>query len=87
VQKHTKIYYRYFDYGEQDIVPCEACGRPAVDIHHINGRIGKDANNIENIMAVCRKCHDLAHGEKISKGELLYIHKNFLTGNRKQFIK
>jgi 5-methylcytosine-specific restriction endonuclease McrA len=77
----------YFGYGEQDVILCEACGRPAVDIHHINGRVGEDANKIENLMALCRKCHTKAHEGKLSKGELQYIHNNFLLGNRKQFIK
>lgn len=86
MQKHTKIYLKYFDYGEQDFIPCEACGRPAVDIHHIDGRgPGKDV--IENLMALCRKCHELANTEKLSKGLLQYIHNNVLANNRKQFLK
>ena len=87
MQKHTKVYYRYFGYGIDDVILCEACGRKAVDIHHINGRVGEDANKIDNLMALCRKCHTLAHSGKLNKGELEYIHRNFLFGNRKQFIK
>jgi hypothetical protein len=86
MQPHTKIYYNHFDYGEQDILLCECCSRQAVDIHHIQGR-SKAGNVIENLMALCRRCHDMAHQEKISKGELQYIHNNFLIGNRKQFMK
>ena len=26
MQKHTRVYYKYFDYGEQDFIPCEGCG-------------------------------------------------------------
>ena len=41
--KHVKIYMRYFDLGEQDIIYCEICHTKAVDIHHIHGRgKGKD---------------------------------------------
>lgn len=86
MQKHTKIYYKHFDYGEQDVLLCECCTGQAVDIHHIQGR-GKDKDVIENLMALCRRCHTMAHDEKISKGELQYIHNNFLIGNRKQFLK
>lgn len=84
MQKHTIIYYRHFDYGEQDFIPCEGCGKPAVDIHHINGR-GKDKDVISNLMAVCRKCHEKLHGP-VSKSDAQYIHNNFLAGNRKQFL-
>jgi len=84
--KHCRIYMKHFDYGEQDVILCEACSRKAVDIHHINGR-GKDKDVIENLMALCRRCHDMAHEEKISKGGLQYIHNNFLAGRRKPFLK
>ena len=89
MQSHTKIYYQYFDYGEQDFVPCEVCGNQSVDIHHINGR-GKDKDVIKNLIALCRKCHERAHGIgkfPLSKSEVQYIHNCFLAGNRKKFIK
>ena len=62
MQKHIKNYLQYFDIGEQDIVLCEACGKQGrinngFDIHHINGRIGRDANDLTNIILLCRKCH------------------------------
>ena len=60
MKKHTKIYMDYFGYGEQDFIPCELCGGKAVDIHHIHGR-GKGMDRIENLMALCRKCHTMAH--------------------------
>lgn len=84
--KHCRIYLKHFDYGEQDFIPCESCGREAVDIHHINGR-GEGMDIIKNLMAVCRRCHDMAHNEKLSKSDMQYIHNNFLLGYRKQFMK
>ena len=85
MQKHTKIYLDYFQLGEQDFIPCEACGAKAVDIHHIFGR-GKGKDVIGNLMALCRKHHDAAH--KIEKKEdMLYIHRSFMAGSRKQFLK
>ena len=86
MQRHTKIYYKYFDYGEQDIILCECCKRPAVDVHHVQGR-GKGKDVIENLMALCRLCHEMANSSKLSKAELQYIHNNVLVGNRKNFIK
>lgn len=83
---HVKNYLKHFDYGETDILLCECCQRQAVDIHHIQGR-GKGKDVIENIMALCRRCHEMAHMEKLSKSELQYIHNNFLQGQRKIFVK
>jgi len=92
MQKHTRIYMKYFDYGEQDVICCEACLHPGridgqgFDLHHINGR-GKGKDVIENLILLCRKCHTKAHEGKLSKSELQYIHNNFLQGNRIKFIK
>ena len=84
--KYKKIYLDYFDYGEQDYIPCELCHRNSTEIHHIYGR-GRDKNVITNLMAVCRRCHELAHNEQISKSEMQYIHNSFMLGNRKRFMK
>jgi len=72
MQAHTKIYMNYFGYGEQDFVPCEVCGAKSVDVHHLNGR-GKGKDVIENLVALCRKCHNAAHGL-----EKTYLHKDVL---------
>jgi predicted restriction endonuclease len=85
MQKYIKIYLDHFDYKTESEVMCEACGRPAVDIHHIDGR-GKEKDVIKNLMALCRKHHTQAH-EKIPKSEMQLIHNYFLTGQRKQFLK
>ena len=85
MQHHTKVYYNHFSYGIEDFIPCEACGKQAVDIHHIFGR-GKDKDEITNLMALCRKHHTMAHGE-IKKDDMLYIHRSFMAGERKIFIK
>ena len=82
---HTKVYLNHFDYTEADFIPCECCQSKAVDIHHINGR-GKDKDVIKNLAALCRKHHTMCHDEKISKGEMQYIHNCFLLGQRKVFI-
>ena len=66
MKKHTKIYMQHFGYVLDDFIPCEVCGTRAVDIHHIHRRgIGgnKAADQIQNLMAVCRKCH-VEYGDK-----------------------
>ena len=84
---HCKIYMKHFDFVTAEEVFCEACGSPAVDIHHINGR-GEDKNVIENLMALCRKCHDRATTSKnyVAPGEMQLIHNYFLQGTRKEFL-
>lgn len=86
--KHCQIYCDYFDYKVQSEIMCEACGAPANDIHHIHGR-GKDKDVIENLIALCRKHHEMAHASKnyVSPTEFEYIHNCFLAGQRKQFLK
>jgi len=67
MQKHIKTYLKYHNIGEQDIVRCEICGRAGrvdhgnFDIHHIKPRSQGGGDNIENLVLLCRKCHELAH--------------------------
>jgi len=82
MQKHTKKYFDYFNIahnetGWHDFIHCEVCKSESVDIHHIHGR-GKGKDTIENLIALCRPCHDAAHNESISKIALTIIHKQNL---------
>jgi hypothetical protein len=89
MQKYIKTYLDHFDITDQSELFCEACGRPAIDIHHVTGR-GKGKDVITNLMALCRKCHTRAHGGKdyVSKEQFQYIHNFFLTGrSTKNFLK
>lgn len=78
----------YFDFKTENEVVCEACGNMAVEVHHIHGR-GKDKDVISNLMALCRKCHERAHGSKnyVPKEEFQLIHGYFLAGKRIAFLK
>ena len=74
----------YFGYDVSDFITCEVCGSQAVDIHHINARgMGgtKQADTIDNLMAVCRKCHIEYGDKKIYKEYLQDIH-NYFINNR-----
>mgnify|MGYP003146222486 CR=1 FL=1 len=72
MKNHTKIYLKYFDYLGSEFIPCECCGSKAVDIHHIKARGmgGSSKDDINNLMAVCRKCH-LEYGDKTKHLEWL----------------
>ena len=75
---HTRIYFKYFGYGEQSFIPCEICGKKAVDIHHIKYRSQGGGNEIENLIALCRKCHDRAHSGEINAQVLQARHDIFI---------
>ncbi len=81
MKKHTHIYMKYFGYGVDDFIGCEVCGNKAVDIHHIDCRgMGgsKDKDTIQNLMAVCRMCHE-KYGDKKEYTELLkQTHERFI---------
>ena len=65
MQKHTKVYMQFFDYGEQDFIPCEMCGSKATDIHHIERRTRNKVTNdfVENLVGLCRDCHVKAESD------------------------
>jgi 5-methylcytosine-specific restriction endonuclease McrA len=74
MKRHVKLYLGSIDYAPW--YPCEVCSATAVDIHHIDpkgmgGR--KSADYIENLIALCRNCHEAAHAGKISKERLKEI--------------
>ncbi len=82
MKAYTKIYFNYFNIaynesGWHDYIACEYCGAESVDTHHINGR-GKGKDVIENLIALCRKCHDSAHNEILPKNYLQEIHNRNL---------
>jgi len=60
-----------------DFIPCEICGSKSVDIHHIDCRGMGGSNNkdtIENLMALCRKCHVVKGDIKNQLQFLKHIH-------------
>ena len=67
MQKHTKVYMQFFDYGEQDFIPCEMCGSRATDIHHIERRTRNKVTNdfVENLVGLCRDCHNKAEADSM----------------------
>lgn len=76
MKKHVKVYLKAHGYTEDDIILCERCGFVAVDIHHIDPRgMGgsKTKDVIENLIALCRSCHEMAEAGIIDKAELKQV--------------
>jgi 5-methylcytosine-specific restriction endonuclease McrA len=83
MKKHIKIYFQHFKIAQDDRILCEYCGMQAVDVHHIDNKgLGgsKKKDDINNLIALCRKCHDKAHNELISKSDLRLVHNYKLSG-------
>lgn len=65
-------------YGEQDVVMCEVgqavngeCQGVAVDVHEPHTRArGGSISDPENMVAVCRSCHDWIHGNPFEATKL-----------------
>lgn len=77
MQKHTKLYMDFFGYDKSDFIPCEVCGKPANDCHHVKARgMGgtKKKDVIENLMALCRSCHEALGDKKQHREYLQTIH-------------
>jgi 5-methylcytosine-specific restriction endonuclease McrA len=82
MKKHTKLYLQEMGYDETDFICCEVCSSQAVDIHHINARgMGgsKSADVIENLMAVCRKCHETFGDRTDLKSWMQQVHDEFTS--------
>jgi len=78
MKKHTKIYLDYFGYDQSSWIACEMCGQTANDIHHIEARgMGgiKTKDTIENLQALCRKCHMELGDKKEHKVMLKVVHQ------------
>jgi 5-methylcytosine-specific restriction endonuclease McrA len=89
MRKHTKVYTEFFGYGMDSWMPCEICGSQAVDVHHIDARGmgGRDsADEIENLMGVCRQCHIDYGDKKQHKDMLREVHQKFIDKHREAHL-
>lgn len=86
MKKYVKTYLDYFGYDTSDTILCELCGAVAVDINHIDAKgMGgsKLKDNIENLMALCRKCHIDKGDKKQYKDLLKTVHLVKMNERRK----
>jgi len=77
---HTKNYFDFFDIdydiptGYHDYIDCEVCSKNAIDLHHIKFKSQGGTDNVTNIIALCRECHEKAHAKIFSESDLQVIH-------------
>jgi len=77
---YKDVYVKSLNITKEDIVLCEVCQAVAVDIHHIVFKSQGGTDTIDNLIALCRDCHDCSHGKVkdnfISKETLFEITNN-----------
>lgn len=76
MKSYVKLFLEYHNLQGERII-CWSCDKSeAVDVHHIQNKgIGgsKLLDKIENLIPLCRICHEAAHNEKLSKDILFKI--------------
>lgn len=77
---YKQKYLKYFGYGEQEWIPCEICNNTAIEVHHILAKSQGGKDEISNLMALCRNCHDHAHSDKViyERSYFQKIHNDFI---------
>ena len=95
MKAYIKTYLDYYEYAEQDVIPCENCKNPANDTHHIHlkGMGGSktfiykwkiyDIDDIINLIALCRDCHIKAHKRELTRDYLMLLHKIYMKQHGK----
>jgi HNH endonuclease len=80
MKNHTKVYFDFFniDYdiatGYHDYIDCEVDQKEVIDVHHIIFKSQGGKDNIENLIGLCRECHDKAHDGTLKQDDLQRIH-------------
>tara|TARA_Y100000114_G_C11607104_1_gene253280 strand:+ start:128 stop:406 length:279 start_codon:yes stop_codon:yes gene_type:complete len=92
MKDYKKLFSRYWSVSSDDTLLCWYCNQAvAVDIHHIESKkMGGVKNNrlnrIDNLFAVCRECHTLAHKNKSVNEELKKILQERIVLREKNLI-
>jgi len=73
MKKYKQIYKDHYSLSETENNLCESCGVVAVDIHHLLFRSHQGKDNIENLIGLCRACHNKAHADKEFNNNLILI--------------
>ena len=57
---------------------CILCGAPATDVHHVVFRSQGGKDDVNNVVCLCRACHEAAHG--IGAKHYRELFKKYLEG-------
>lgn len=74
MKPHIKTYLKHFKYKIVEDVCCQACRSfGSIDIHHIKYRSQGGGDDIQNLIALCRPCHEKAHTRELSAAYLTHL--------------
>ena len=87
MQSYKKKYLEEFNMDETDFFACEICGKEADEFHHILARskFKHLLDDIMNLQAICRPCHEEYGDEVYTIPLLLKIHRMVLLINNIDF--
>lgn len=79
MKNHTKTYFKESGIDPYGFIPCEICHSVGIDLHHIEckgmgGNPNKDKDVFENLMMLCRRCHDFYGDKSKHKAFLKFMH-------------
>lgn len=63
--------------------PCAVCGCRATDAHHIHTRGAGGGDELENLIQLCRVCHQRCH--QLGTYRFLRMHREIIYQNRKRY--
>ena len=86
MEKYIRVYMDFFGYDIAEDIIFEVTGGLAKNIHHLNGRIGKNKEDINGLIALRYDLHDAIHTGKsaYSKNDLIAIHIKFMRDHGKK---
>ena len=79
MQRHIRNYLSSIGADESTRIRCEVCNDLVNDIHHIipRSKFGskrkEEQDAPDNLIALCRSCHEKAHKNLLTKDELFAI--------------
>ena len=78
MKNHTDIYRKFWwdELTLSQTEQCVVCSQWGADIHHISNKAlgsSKCKDYIENLVCLCRKCHDKCHKDKTFNTEVRII--------------
>jgi len=72
--KYKKVYLDYYNLTVADWIGCEVCDKTSQDIHHLKFKSQGGKDVIENLIALCRDCHNKCHDTKEFNEKAKKIH-------------
>jgi 5-methylcytosine-specific restriction endonuclease McrA len=72
MKSYTKAYMKHKGYDVTSFIPCENCGKKAVDVHHLQPRSLRPdlLKEPSNLLFLCRECHTKAETSKEFNNQL-----------------